>query len=83
MKCIRSVFEMHCSADIDGSVSVCWCRLQLAAAFVYCLCGWETVDVLAVCGWHLGQHERGLLMDLQRLRLVREMERVMQTMLLV
>jgi len=30
---------------------------------VYCLCGGETVDVLALSGWHLRQCERGLLMD--------------------
>lgn len=32
------------------------------------------VDVLVLCGWHLGQPERRLLMALLRLLLVREME---------
>lgn len=60
-------------------MSICWCRLRLAAALVYCLCGWEAVDVLPLGGWHLWQHERELLMDVQKLPLVREM----QTMMLV
>lgn len=63
------------SERVGGGGGVWGCRLRLAAALVYCLCGRESVDVL--CGWHLGQHERGLLMDVQRLLLVRQMERVM------
>lgn len=66
---------------VFGGVNACWCRLRLAAVLVYCLSGWEAVDVLALRGWHLDWSERVLLMDLLRLLLLlirEEMETVIQ-----
>lgn len=61
--------ELKCFGSSLSCISLqifFWGGSRLAAALVYCLCGWVgggAVDVL--CGWHLGQHKRGLLMDVQ------------------
>lgn len=77
---------MHFRADIDRTeslrgLSVCWCRLA-AAAVVYSLCGWETVDVLRLCGWHLGSM-KGAIDECTECAAGGGMERMMRTVLLV
>lgn len=55
---LRLIFELYFTADFFWGGRVWQQRL-----FTACVCVGGAVDVL--CGWHLGQHKRGLLMDVQ------------------